>query len=373
MARHGRRTKCEASAGRLVALGTALVGLVLGVPARGQGVAGPAAPQYQPAPQYAAPAGPTTGGGPAAPAAVATLPAAPGGVTQPVPEVEPPAPFELTPQEAAELEQLLLAWQHQSGQVQTFTCDFVKWEYDPAFGPRGPQGEMVARTVSRGEIKYAAPDRGIYRDVQTEVFTPKADAPGGGSYVVSDQPGEHWVCDGQAIYEFRPDLKELREYRLPPEYRGKAISDGPLPFIFGVEAAKLKQRYWMRITERRPGEIWLIAYPRRQQDRANFTAVELILSDRDLMPQAMQLHLPNGTPAEHGRKAYRFANHKPNDALANFQDFLGVFVAPRTPPFWRRIVQESPPAAGEAPQVPPPASRPGPSVIFGGQPPPPLR
>ena len=34
---------------------------------------------------------------------------------------------------------------------------------------------------------------------------------------------------------------------MPPELQGKAIVDGPLPFLFGADAQKLKQRYYLRI------------------------------------------------------------------------------------------------------------------------------
>ena len=54
--------------------------------------------------------------------------------------------------------------------------------------------------------------------------------------------GEHWVCDGTSIYEYRTEQKQLVERPIPKEMQGKAIVDGPLPFLFGAEAAKLKQR-----------------------------------------------------------------------------------------------------------------------------------
>ena len=70
-----------------------------------------------------------------------------------------------------------------------------------------------------------------------------------------------------------PDKKQLIERKLPPEMQGKAIADGPLPFVFGAKADQLKRRYWMRdITpEEDIGKrIWLEAVPKLQQDAANF-------------------------------------------------------------------------------------------------------
>ena len=84
--------------------------------------------------------------------------------------------------------------------------------------------------------------------------------------------GEHWVCNGTSIYEFRHGDRQLRETKLPPELRGKAISDGPLPFVFGAKADTLKKRYFMRLVTP-PGvtdQIWLESLPRFQADAANF-------------------------------------------------------------------------------------------------------
>ena len=56
----------------------------------------------------------------------------------------------------------------------------------------------------------------------------------------TDAIGEHWVCDGKSVFEYRHDQKQLVERPIPPQLQGKAIVDGPLPFLFGAEAAKLK-------------------------------------------------------------------------------------------------------------------------------------
>ena len=58
--------------------------------------------------------------------------------------------------------------------------------------------------------------------------------------------GEYWVCDGGAIYQFDSRTKTVTETQLPPELRGKAIGEGPLPFMFGAKAATMKQRYWIQ-------------------------------------------------------------------------------------------------------------------------------
>ena len=64
----------------------------------------------------------------------------------------------------------------------------------------------------------------------------------------------------------------LTESPLPKELQGKDIVDGPLPFLFGAKAEKLKQRYYLRIITPPDvqGQVWLEAWPRFLADARNF-------------------------------------------------------------------------------------------------------
>lgn len=217
----------------------------------------------------------------AAPPAGAAPPQAAG------PAAAPP----LSPEAAAALDRLLAAWEGRNAAVRTWSCGFWKWEYN-AFGPVGPKGDRLAFSESTGEIKYAMPDKGLFRVKESRQWNPQTSR----YEARAGDVGEHWVCSGTSIYEFRHTERQLRETRLPPEMRGKAISDGPLPFVFGAKAETLKKRYSMRIITP-PGvtdQVWLEALPRYQADAANFSKVELILQTRDLMPFAIRIFKPGG-------------------------------------------------------------------------------
>jgi TIGR03009 family protein len=232
---------------------------------------------------------------------------------QPQPMVQPP--FQLDPQQDANLELLLRNWQQTSSRVSTFSCTFTLFEYNAVFGDANKP-----MRVENGEIRYVQPDKGLYR--------------------VKAQGGEHWMCDGRAIYEFNAAKKQLIESRLPPELRGKAIADGPLPFVFGVDAGKLKQRYWMRITtpQQAKGQVWLEAFPRTRQDAANFKKVDIILTEAALEPYALQMFEPQGKV----RKVYQFADVSINSPLHRVQEFMGGFVCPQTPIGWKHLIQDAP-------------------------------
>ena len=108
------------------------------------------------------------------------------------------------------------------------------------------------------------------------------------------------MCDGKSVFEYRHDQKQLVERPIPPQLQGQAIVDGPLPFLFGAEAKKLKDRYWMRIERQpNPDQIWLMALPKFQAQAADFRAVRVILDRQQLLPVAMQVQLPDGSRHEY--------------------------------------------------------------------------
>lgn len=263
----------------------------------------------------------------------------------------PAAPVfpQLTPQQQAALDQLLAAWETRNAAVRTWSCGFHKWEYN-AWSPVNA-GEQLAFAESSGEIKYAAPDKGLFRVKESKQWNPETRR----YEVRSGEAGEHWVCNGTSIYEFRHTERQLRETKLPPEMRGKAISDGPLPFVFGAKAETLKKRYAMRIITP-PGvtdQVWLEALPRYQAEAANLSKVELILQARDLMPFAIQIYKPGGQD----RDVYQF---DPKTSLIDRSlDLIRDFSRPITPLGYTFIVED---ASGGAAAPPPPRSA-GPVVL----------
>lgn len=211
------------------------------------------------------------------------------------------APFQLTAEQQAEVDRILAAWEQRSAGVKRFACRFKRWEYDEQFGPAG-----AAKYEDLGTIKYEAPDKGLFRVEQTIQ----------GTQVIPVDPrrAEHWVCDGQSVYQYDYTAKTVTEHPLPVEMRGRAIADGPLPFLFGATAASLRQRYLIRVVtppDARGQQTWLEVYPKYQQDAANFSRAHVILTNHNMTPLAMNLYSTNGRD----RTAYQFFDMVINDPL----------------------------------------------------------
>jgi len=250
--------------------------------------------------------------------------------------VTPVAPFRLTPEEQAQVDRVLQLWEQHSSQVKTFRCRFKRWVYDPVFGPPDrPKYEDL------GTIRYQAPDKGLFQVEQT--------IRNGQAVAVEPQRAEHWVCNGKSVFEYDHAKRQVTEYPLPPELQGQAITNGPLPFLFGARAEALRRRYFLRIItppDMRGKQVWLEAYPKFQADAANFQRAHLILTLPDMTPFALNIYSPNGK----NRTAYQFYDIKTNEPTW----WLGRNVFEGSVPLgWRKVVEQSTPVQAQQPTTVP--------------------
>ncbi len=204
---------------------------------------------------------------------------------QPGPPPVPPG-FELTKEEQDDLDRLLDAWEKRGERIKSFECGFTRLFYNRVWNNGGNQGSSNGDkpvTVLKGELKYSAPDKGL--------FVVHASSP------TQPATAEKWVCDGRSIFRYDFVNQKVVEYPLPPELHGKEITNGPLPFLFGAEANKLKQRYFLKVVPPPAGQggqqVWLVARPRFREDAQNFSAAEMILKVPHLEPIAIRLYSPN--------------------------------------------------------------------------------
>jgi TIGR03009 family protein len=278
------------------------------------------------------------------------LPAAQAPVQAPAAPQVPPG-FQLNALEQANLDQVLDKWQLESGTIVTFKCSFDRWEYDVAFGPNNNQDPL---NKNHGELSFHKPDKGSFEITEIKTFKELPVAPGAqrqGDWVKQpDAIGDHWVCDGKSVYEYRQSQKQLVEHPIPPQLQGQSIVDGPLPFLFGADKAKLKQRYWMRIDQQQnqdPNQIWLIAKPKFQEQAADMTEVDVILDRQLLLPRYMQVWMPN-------RNRHMYIFDLASCSKNNLIDRLpALFERPRIPMGWKRVVENVPLQQAAQPAAPP--------------------
>ena len=227
---------------------------------------------------------------------------------------QPQAPFLLSPQEEAQVERVLKAWEQRGQKVRTFGCKFDRFRYDPVWGQKTEDGKIEAIT-DVGKIWYAAPDKASYS-------------------IPDGDRQERWVCNGKSIFQYDFRKRQVLQYQVPAEQQGKAISAGPLALLFSVTAAPLRQRFFVRIarTDSEKHDVWLDAYPRFAYDAARLDHVEIILASPTMEPLAMQFHQRNEV-----RDVYVLSTINMNPPPQE-----NPFEA-RVPAGWQKVAEEHPP------------------------------
>ncbi len=223
------------------------------------------------------------------------------------------SPWDLTPQQQAQVDQVLESREQQNGGRRTEAWTFTRWEYDPVFGdPHKPSA------IDEGKILYRAPDKAMFW-----VQKPK-------------KRQEKWVYDGASLYEYNFAKRQLIEHKLPAHLRGKLLDIGFFPLLLSAKASKLRRLYHLRVTtpDDADGEVWLEACPRFGAEAAWFSRAELILATPTLRPLALQVHGPNRTY----RTVYSFRDAEPADPSLLEPGLLNLPASP----FWKKIVEPAP-------------------------------
>lgn len=212
--------------------------------------------------------------------------------TQPIAQPQSNAPFELTPQQQNQVNQVLAFWESYTRGIKKFEADFDLYSY-PAVSVGGTDVNSPPQAQhTTGFLKYEAPNKGIFR--------------------IDGPPKELYRCNGKSVYTYNFDKKEINEYRYSDgSITGQELKKGPMAFLFGASAATLRDRYWIRLLPLPPGapqgQIWLEAYPKYQEDLQDMTKAELIINVKPCKPVAFQRYSPNGD-----RQSYALKNIKVN-------------------------------------------------------------
>ncbi|OYP33188.1 TIGR03009 domain-containing protein [Rhodopirellula sp. MGV] len=236
----------------------------------------------------------------------------------------------LSPQEQAELDRVLTSWQAKSQSTKTLECTFERWHFDLLAAPAG-----VHAHKAEGVVKYANPDKGLFR-VDSIMFYKgmKNGAPEYGT--TTNKYGEYWICNGVELIEYDREQRHCNVQSLPPNMQGTNIFNSPLPFVFNLDAAQIKQRYWVRLEKAPKANTYLVqAWPKLQEDRAQYKLVQVVLS-AEFEPEVMIMYAPNF----HEKLApqwdhYEFSNVKRNAINAGIRQFMGNFIPQKPPADWK--------------------------------------
>lgn len=292
-------------------------------------------------------------------------------------------PFpEPSPQDQQYIDQLLKVWEEKTAGIDRFSADFTRWEYDSHAPGVAELAKRLGRSdihiaAGKGVIRFQKPDKGLFRTDKYYKSTGNAGANGDVELMEDKQNfGEYVICDGKNVWDYDRKEKICTRLELPPEMQGLGIMNSPLPFLFGVRAEEIKERYWVRAIP--PGNqpngqpytdrYAVEAYPKYPVDAVNYHHVQIVLDREQFLPFAMILYMPEWTDKsiqENGvvieprdkRMFYQFDNRRSNAnifQLLNEKLFLQEFIPTEPPSDWKK---------NDIPYIPshasPPATDPG--------------
>ncbi len=258
------------------------------------------------------------------------------GSGQEVVTIDPFAKNPPSPQEQADLDKILSYWERSTADIERYSCKFIRWQYNSSDNFVAGLAQQLGRnirdvnvTTASGELKYMAPDKGMFKIDLLLKLSGVLDAKNQPEYKSFDGNfGEWWLCDGENVYEYDRTEKKCTRFTMPPELKGAGILESPMPFMFGVKAEKIKARYWVRLlpspkdAQGRPREdLFLIeAHPKFQADAVNYHHVQIFL-DREMFLPVMLIkynpeHLdePNEVLKDN-REVFQFSDRAKNASL----------------------------------------------------------
>ncbi len=266
-------------------------------------------------------------------------------------------PFEpLNEPQQQYLDQVLDVWEKRTAAIQRYKCNFKRYIFDPA---QNTGNDAAAK--GEGAIRFMQPDKGLFRVDKLEFFNGR-DEKQAAVYRENERQkyGEYWLCDGDYVHILDRNEKKCLKVQLPPDMRGQKIHLSPLPFMFGVKAAEIKNRYWVRPLAPPPGssDVWLETYPKRPDDAGNYSRVQIVLDPADVLPKGLVVFLPNWRPDQQHREIYEFSERdKDWTMLDQMKDklFKEEFIPKTLPKDWEIVVEpyQAPQAGPGQPSVNP--------------------
>jgi len=176
------------------------------------------------------------------------------------------------------LDQILRRWEEVSSQTETIIAEFDQID------------ELVTldrKHQSKGTAFLKRPDRVV---LQINVENPET-----GDFEFD----RRIMSTGGEIIEFDKRREQVTVYPLPEDDRQRAMEEGPLPFLFRMNARAFKQRYLAKLLEETEAYYRIAIIPRHEIDREAFDAAVIYLDRQTLQPKEIHTRSPNGKDMQH--------------------------------------------------------------------------
>ena len=195
----------------------------------------------------------------------------------------------------ARIDELLRVWAAQSAKLETLEVSIYRIDKDLAWGDEEQEHYL-------GHAAFQAPHFAFldYRKVKLQ-FKPDpkdkkkkvAVAVKNKAGVIDAPPYETIVCSGTEIWHYRYATRQIIVYTLDEETRKRALEEGPLPFLFNMNAADAKRRYDMAIHSEDEKRYVVKLLPLLPDDKEIFSVIWLSLDKKWFLPTRIVLLSPD--------------------------------------------------------------------------------
>lgn len=143
---------------------------------------------------------------------------------------------------------------------------------------------------------------------------------------------EKFICTGTYIYQFLPEQKEIRYYKLPKPEQGQTGEDNNLlSLLFGMKAEDAKKRYELKLDKEDANYVYVYIAPRSAADRSDFQRARLVLNRSNYLPRQLWF--------EHANRSEILWDIPKLQVGANVP--RQWFDAPQAPPGWKLVSGEN--------------------------------
>jgi TIGR03009 family protein len=236
----------------------------------------------------------------------------------------------------AAMKKLLKQWEVQSARLNSLSVGFTRIDTSH-WGDEEYQGRAyLKKTPAEGQKSHLA-------CLHFQEVTRGADK----QPQVADH--ERIVVTGTEVRDYDYKTKQIFVYPLARQDRKRALQEGPLPFLFNMNAGAAEARYTMSLLKENADAYLIEVIPLVDQDKEVFSQALLLLSKKTFLPDRLVLVSPNGKD----KQDYRFKDVVANEEI-NPKFFEALMIKG-----WKEIYNPAPEPVGRA-QPQPGRAAPGP-------------
>ena len=216
-------------------------------------------------------------------------------------------PGAVAPAEAvdpAKMDLLLKQWEKQSALLKTLDVTILRIDDNPAWGDlEYYEGRALFKSPNLAFIDFL-------KIKQDEKKQPIKD-PQKGKWVST--PYERIVCTGDEVWQYRSDTQQIFVFPLEKNEQKKAIEEGPLPFLFNMQADEARQRYQMNLISEDQKTYGISIRPKLKEDKESFSRAFVNLDRKYLLPVRIVMLSPDGKSKKDFRLGPMYPNKEVND------------------------------------------------------------